>query len=493
MIDKNRLEKSFSSLFFCAYFEDRNFRWRAASFYIGLFCRVKIIMRVQSVKVLSNTRKLRECLSFQTCEKMSKKGKREENKMTKQQKQITWAMNIYVSSILMYYITQNVKAYIGLSYPEVSDVTVTSLITIPTMFALVFSFIIGPLAMRFNKVALMTIVMCCMGAYSLIFFFNGLMHGPFFLYTVACALAGFAQGGFAPLMNTIIGENFESEARAGRIAVYNVANNCGAFVILFLSGRIGAGNDGGNWPFAYLLGLYCFVTTAIFLVMIKKAGYSDNKAARAERRAIAVENNVPAPKFSEVPKKSLMFIIGIGLLHCIFYIGINAYYTNVSNYIITEHQLGSSVQAGNATSLVRFTLIVMTFLYPFWNKILKDWMIPCGYALAAIGLVFMLTMDTTIWGIYICAFFIAFATSIAHSTIYSKALNYVPDSIAAISSSLMWGIANVGPFFATYILAAISATLGGGMATQIKAGIGILIFTTIVAILVFVVNKPKEK
>ena len=121
------------------------------------------------------------------------------------------------------------------SYPEVSDVTVTSLITIPTMFALVFSFIIGPLAMRFNKVALMTIVMCCMGAYSLIFFFNGLMHGPFFLYTVACALAGFAQGGFAPLMNTIIGENFESEARAGRIAVYNVANNCAAFEIICVS------------------------------------------------------------------------------------------------------------------------------------------------------------------------------------------------------------------------------------------------------------------
>lgn len=43
--------------------------------------------------------------------------------MTKQQKN-TWAINIYVSSILMYYITQNVKAYIGLSYPEVSDVTV---------------------------------------------------------------------------------------------------------------------------------------------------------------------------------------------------------------------------------------------------------------------------------------------------------------------------------------------------------------------------------
>lgn len=413
--------------------------------------------------------------------------------MTKQQKQITWAMNIYVSSILMYYITQNVRAYIGLSYPEVSDVTVTSLITIPTMFALVFSFVIGPLAMRFNKLVLMTIVMCCMGAYSLIFFFNGLMHGPFILYTVACALAGFAQGGFAPLMNTIIGENFESKDRAGRIAVYNVANNCGAFVILFLSGRIGAGNDGANWPFAYLLGLYCFVTTAIFLVLIKKAGYSDSKAARAARKSQAEEKKAAAPKLAGASRKALLFIIGIGILHCIFYIGINAYYTNVSNYIITEHQLGSSIEAGNATSLVRFTLIVMTFLYPFWNRLLKDWMIPCGYALAAIGLVFMLTIDTSIWGIYICAFFIAFATSIAHSTIYSKALNYVPDSMAAISSSLMWGIANVGPFFATYILAALSSALGGGMATQIKAGIGILVFTTIAAILIFVVCKPKEK
>ena len=413
--------------------------------------------------------------------------------MTKQQKQITWAMNIYVSSILMYYITQNVRAYIGLSYPEIPEVTVSSLISIPTMFALLFSFVIGPLAMRFNKVVLMTIVMCCMGSYSLIFFFNGLMHGPFFLYIVACALAGFAQGGFAPLMNTIIGENFEAEDRAGRIAVYNVANNCGAFVILFLSGRIGAGNDGANWPFAYLLGLYCFVTTSIFLILVKRAGYSDNKAAREARKAKAVEENVPSPKLSEVPIKSLAFIIGIGILHCIFYIGINAYYLNVSNYIITEHELGSSVQAGNATSLVRFTLIIMTFLYPFWNRLLKDWMIPCGYALAAIGLVFMWKVDTTIWGIYICAFFIAFATSIAHSTIYSKALNYVPDSIAAISSSLMWGIANVGPFFATYVLAGIAAALGGGMATQIKAGIVILICTTIAAIIIFVINKPKEK
>ncbi len=410
--------------------------------------------------------------------------------MEKKQKQIGLALNIYVSSILMFYITQNVRAYIGMSYPGVSDTTVTSLITIPTAFALVVSFLIGPLALRFSKVVLLTFVMLSMGAYSLIFFFVGITNGPFWMLIVACAFAGIGQGGFAPLMNTIIGENWEEEQRANRIAVYNVANNCGAVCILFLSGRIGAGNDGANWPYAYLLGLYCFLTTAIFLILIKKAGYKDDRAARAIRLSSNEKEGSASAKISDIPKKTLAFILFVGLLHCVFYIGINAYYTNVSAYIITEHGLGSSAQVGNATSLVRVTLIIMTFLYPLWSKVLKDWMIPIGYSLVAIALFIMLTVNSSIWGIYVTALLVGSATSLVHSTIYAKSLNYVPTGVAAISTSLIWGIANIGPFFATYILAFFSSTFGGGMATQIKVGIAIAVMTTITAIIIFVLRKP---
>lgn len=70
-------------------------------------------------------------------------------------------------------------------------------------------------------------------------------------------------------MNLIIGENFSESDRAGRIASYNVTNNLGAFFILFISGRIAATGGGENWPYAYLLGFYCFITTAVFYVMIK--------------------------------------------------------------------------------------------------------------------------------------------------------------------------------------------------------------------------------
>lgn len=415
------------------------------------------------------------------------------NHMTKRQKMISYTLNFYVTSILMYMITQNVVANIMASYPEVADYTVKSLTTLPTLFGLLATFAMGPIAMKFDKVKLLVIVMCSMGIFSLIFFANGVMHGPFELYYVAVVFGGFAQGSFAPLMNLIIGENFDEADRAGRIASYNVTNNVGAFFVLLISGRIAATNDGANWPYAYLLGLYCFVTTAVFYVLIKKAGYRDDKAARAARAAAAGKDGEKkdSVKLTQVPKKVIGIVAAIGLLHCVFYIGLNAYYTNVSTWI-SENGFGGAAQAGNATSLVRFTLIIMTFLYPFWTKLLKSWMIPCGYLLGAIAMVCMVSIDS-IWGVYAAAFFVAFGTSIAHSTIYSKALNYVPESFAPISSTVVWGLANSGAFFATYVLAAISGVLGGGMRTQLWAGSIILVACMVVAIIIFVVFNPDKK
>ena len=171
------------------------------------------------------------------------------NHMTRRQKMISYTLNFYVTSILMYMITQNVVANIMASYPEVADYTVKSLTTLPTLFGLLATFAMGPIAMRFDKVKLLVIVMCSMGIFSLIFFANGVMHGPFELYYVAVVFGGFAQGSFAPLMNLIIGETFDEADRAGRIASYNVTNNVGAFFVLLISGRIAATNDGANWPY----------------------------------------------------------------------------------------------------------------------------------------------------------------------------------------------------------------------------------------------------
>ena len=128
--------------------------------------------------------------------------------MTKRQRQISYTLNFYVTSILMYMITQNVVANIMVSYPDVADYAVKSLTTLPTLFGLIATFAMGPVALKFDKTKLLVLVMCSMGIFSLIFFANGILHGPFEIYYVAVVFGGFAMGSFAPLMNLIIGENF---------------------------------------------------------------------------------------------------------------------------------------------------------------------------------------------------------------------------------------------------------------------------------------------
>ena len=90
--------------------------------------------------------------------------------MTKRQRQISYTLNFYVTSILMYMITQNVVANIMVSYPDVADYAVKSLTTLPTLFGLIATFAMGPVALKFDKTKLLVLVMCSMGIFSLIFF-----------------------------------------------------------------------------------------------------------------------------------------------------------------------------------------------------------------------------------------------------------------------------------------------------------------------------------
>lgn len=416
----------------------------------------------------------------------------------KQYQMISFALYIFATSNVVYMITQNVRAYIQIDYPEISDVAAAQLISFPTLFGLFASLIVGFVAIRVSKVLLLLIIRSCMLAFSILMIIGGLVHAPFWVYYVGTVLCGISLGGFGPLMNSIVGEIFDDGDRAKKISMYNVWVNIGGVIMLQLSGRIAAVNDGANWPWAYSLGLWCFVAMTVFAILIKKGGYTDGKAARAERMAkleaagLADEAKTKI-RFSDLPKKVIGFVFMIAILHLIFYIGINGYYLNLSNYIILEHELGTSAQAGNCTSLTRLCLIFIQFTFPFWMKVLKDWMIPVGYALVGIGLLTAYFVDTSMFGIYVAAACAGLATGLVHASVYTKALNFVPSAFRSISSSVAWGIANSGPFFATYVYALVNAAIAPGMGAQLLAGAVIAGCTVIAAIIIFVIKFPESK
>lgn len=404
--------------------------------------------------------------------------------MTLKQKQSMLAINSFVVFFLLTFIAQVTRAYVGLAYPDVSPTTVSTLITIPNLSALIFAFLIGPIAVKYNKVKLLSTSLIAMILHCVIYYFNGRVHGPFSLYLVAGALGGYGIGTYIPLINGILSDHFPGEERAKRIANYNVFINIGGVILLQLAGIVAAKNDGAQWYNAYLLGALGIVSLAAFWFFATK-GQINVPSIKTNNTS----DDGPKLGLKDIPGKVLSWVVLMGLVHCLFYVTQYAFNTNASNYIITEYQLGTSVQAGTATSLVRFSLIIWTALFPFFQRVLKDWMIPVGYLCVGIGLLIMM-LAKSLMGAYVCACFVGLATSLVHSSLYAKASRYVPIALVPISMSLINGLVSAGSFGSVYVLTFCSNLLGGGMSNQFLAGIIISVIIAVAAVFMYIVKKP---
>ena len=224
----------------------------------------------------------------------------------------------------------------------------------------------------------------------------------------------------------------------------------------------------------------------IYIIMMKKA--------KTDVPSIVPESNgadKPKPRISDIPRKAIGWIILMGLVHCIFYLAQYAFNTNVSSYIITEYELGTSAQAGAATSLYRVGLIVCTSLYPVFKKLLKNWMIPIGYITMGVGLVIMM-VSKSLFGAYACGLIAGLATALCHSTLYAKASNYVPLALVPVAMSLVWGIANIGTSVAVQVLGFVAGFFGGGMENSFLAGIIMSGVACVAAVYMYVIKKPLQ-
>ena len=407
--------------------------------------------------------------------------------MNARQRQIIIAIDLFAATFLLWFITQVTNAYIGMAYPEVPQTQVASLITLPNLFGLIVSFLIGPLTLKFNKVKLSYLALVSIVIYCAMFYIVGRFHLPFYLLSVACFFAGFSQGAYVPLLNSIITDHFPSQDRDKRIANYNVWISVGTLIILQVAGIIAAGNDGADWYNAYLLGVIPIVSMVIYIIMMKKA--------KAEVPSIVPEDtgaDKPKARISDIPRKAIGWIILMGLVHCIFYLAQYAFNTNVSSYIITEYELGTSAQAGTATSLYRVGLIVFTSLYPVFKKLLKNLMIPVGYITMGVGLVIMM-VSKSLFGAYACGLIAGLATALCHSTLYAKASNYVPLALVPVAMSLVWGIANIGTSVAVQVLGFVANFFGGGMENSFLACIIMSVVACVAAVYMYVIKKPVQQ
>ena len=385
-------------------------------------------------------------------------------------------------------ITTPSIAYIIDSYPNVSAYTVSSLVTMPGIVALFASFFIGPLVMKFNKkYLLMTSVAITLIYFAIFTLIGG--RGPFAMLMVAAGLLGIHRGAGSALVNSIIGEYMPPEKRATSIALSGAIMQAGSGVIAIFAGFIAEGNGGADWPIAHNLGFVSIATLVIFAFLMPKR--PDNVLPDVHTSSAVSETSVFKTiknGFREISPKAYV-LMGLNFAFVLFVISFNLY---TSVYVISEHELGTSVEAGLVNTLFTMSSILVGLSYVVWSKLFKNWIVPIGYMLSALAFLIKIVFTTHIAGIWIASVILSFGWNLSNPFMSSKIMSLAPQKLIPVAISIHLGFQNLAMFLSPYVLRVVGRLFGGGINGALTSALIAIVICAFAALIMFVRGSKKE-
>jgi MFS family permease len=368
---------------------------------------------------------------------------------------------IYIISfvLLLQSITGTTIAYIIDSYSDLPPVSVQQIVSLPAIFGLIVSFVIGPIAMKINKKILTILTAIFILIYFAIFSFVG-SRGPFSLLLVSTVFAGIAQGTAMTLISSMVGEFVGAEKSANYVAIALALMNGGGALIAILGGAIAAGNNGANWPYAYYLGIFLIPALIIFSILMPNK--PDNVATAAPQGA-APGPDAPPQAAAGGKDKLPARVIAIGVLAIFSSVCICGFLFYISVYIVNEFKLGTSVEAGIANSIFTIAGLVTGFTYSIWAKIFKKMLVVVAFGLVTLALFCMMTFTNTLFGAFAAALLLGWGFNMMNPWIMAFIMQITPPRLAPVGISFLMAGANLGMFGAIYVLNFLSGLMGGGL------------------------------
>jgi MFS family permease len=363
-------------------------------------------------------------------------------------------------------VTQVLLAYIMVSYPGVSATTATQLLALPALIGLFAAFGIGPLAVKISKKILLAIALSCSAAAILIFVFVG-SNGPFTLLLVGAALTGLHQGSATTLIASFVSEFFDAERRATYMALSSSFIAAGMAFMSFFSGIIASMSAGVDWQYGYIPALLIIPVIIVFLIVMPKSPVQENSAGQE-----TVEGTTKKAKSRFAGWKPFGVIMA-ALFMVLISIGSCAFSYNISSYIITEYELGTSAQVGIASSILTITGMVVGLSYALWAKFLKRWVATFGFLVFAAGILCLIMINTSIVGVYLGSVLMGIGVTLVTPFLMTRATMSTPPQLIPIALSLVVGMGYLTMYASPYIFAGMGLLFGEGIA-------GVLIGTIVV-------------
>ena len=179
-------------------------------------------------------------------------------------------------------------------------------------------------------------------------------------------------------------------------------------------------------------------------------------------------------------------------LHFCFFACVIAFPLFTSVYIISEHQLGSSVEAGLVTTTNTVFSVMVGLTYRYWGNLFGKWIAPVGYLLSAIGFIFKFLITTHIAGIWIAGILVGVGWNLSNPYISSQIMTLSPQKIMPFSISIHLGFQNLAFFLAPFGLRLFGGLFGGGLSGSLMFAIVGLVMCVVVAGFLFTRGEVKK-
>lgn len=402
------------------------------------------------------------------------------------QKKAIWSLRIIMLVAGITQVTGALIAYIMASYADVSPTLVRSVLSIPSLGGLIVGFAVGPISMKLSKKKIIIACLCCDVVYFTLFTFFG-TKGSITILLVAAAFAGFTKGAVVPMANALVGEFVTDSEKRGSCVAINTALMSGGFaVISMIAGAIASKNGGANWNQAYMVGIFTVIAIIVFAIMMPTKPDEEPSAQRHPQGAGAAD--------AEHTKEKLpATFFAISVIAILFIMSYSTFSYNYSSFIITEYQLGTSMQASIASSALTVLGLFGGFTYKYWAKVLKKWTVPVAYGMIAVGLLLMVMIHSSIITVFIAAALCGLGQALSNPYIIAKIMEICPPKLVSLAMSWYSAFLNLAMFFALYVVTFFANFVGGGsqgafIVGTIGAGISV-----IAAIFIYSITKKKTE
>lgn len=359
----------------------------------------------------------------------------------------------------------SILANIATEFPDASVTTVQYLMTFPNLMIVAVSVIAAGLAERISKRTLAALGLFLAAVSGILSF---AVHGSIVVLYVWAGMLGIGVGLVVPMANSLISDYFQGNERDAMLGYQTGAANAGSMIMTYVGGILAT----IAWQFDYLVYLLAIPGLILTLMFVPKQN-------------ITVQGkNVKEKKRFKMEAHEVLFCVVAAVYMLMFYLGP----TNIALYF-SEKQIGNTMTAGTASSLLLLGGVVMGFFFGKLAEKIGKHTITLGFMALFIGYILIYIKGQLIPA-YIGCVFVGMSNPLVMPQCMGSVVSEDKQR-TTVMMSVVFAIANLGTFLAPAITTVSRIVMHAETAASRFAFAGIV--TGVLACVSFVWIQISEK